>query len=55
MFLIADRWMIMMLPTVEAVVLAEMRTAKLVAEEHACFTRLVLHRLTLGQAVMIDR
>ena len=54
MFLIADRCVIVMLSTVEAVVLVEMRAANLVAEVHACFTRLVLHRLTLGQAVMID-
>ena len=43
-----------MLPTVEAEVLVEIRAANLVAEVHACFTRLVPHRLTLGEAVMID-
>ena len=53
MFLIADRCVIVMLPTVEAVVLVEMRATNLVAEVDTWFTRLVLHCLTLGQPVII--
>jgi hypothetical protein len=54
MFLVADSCMIVMLPTIEAEILVEMRTAYLVAEVNACFTGIMLLCLTLRQVVMID-
>jgi hypothetical protein len=55
MFLVAYSCVIVMLPTIEAEILVEMRTAYLVAEVDACFTGLMLLCLTLGQVIMIDR